>query len=250
MAKDYAADAVPRLAGQFYESKKLVSLIAAIVDPLTLLEGHADDLMADRWIDTAIGRQLDGCGYIVGVFRRGRSDEEYREAIKYRIFVNTSTATPQDLVRGLKFLTSPTDCQYLEAWPATAILFTNGINIPTGIQAQMQDLAPAAISDVPVCVSYDGKPFRFSRDVQVNPFGELFVNDLTSYLTANGSDIFVTKQSVGPLPQYESGLGGVVPSDLEVAGAYLDVGGPTLAVYNRNTVGLLGHDNLTGVFQA
>ena len=110
---DYVSIALPRLTGQFANSPKLNAIMAAIVAPLTTLENDADSLNTNRWIDTAIGAQLDGCGYIVGEAREGRDDEAYREAIKYRVFVNVSNATPTDLIRGLKFLTKPTDCQYI-----------------------------------------------------------------------------------------------------------------------------------------
>lgn len=250
MAKDYAADAVPRLAGQFYESAKLTAMIKAIVDPLSVMEDTCDDMTTERWIDTAIGRQLDGCGYIVGVYRRGMTDDEYRVAIKFKVFVNVSNATPTDLIRGLKYLTSPTDCQYLEAWPATAILFSNGLFVPPNIHPIMQDLSPAAISDVPVCVSFAGKPFRFSRDIQTNPFGELFVNGASEYLEVSASDLLVTFQSIVETGREYSTLGGVAPADLFVSDMLLDVGGPTLAVYSPNHLQTLGHDNLTGVYQA
>lgn len=240
---DYAAVAVPRLTGQFENSPKLKALMAAIVGPLTTLETEADALVADRWIDTAVGKQLDGCGHIVGELRQGRNDDTYRTAIKFRVFVNISKGTPTDLIRGLKFLTDPTDCQYLEVYPATALLFTNGFFVDYKIQAAMQDLAPAAISDVPLAVSFRDKPFRFAKE----PIpGELFVNNGADYLTAEGSDIQVSQ---GALATGAATLGGCVPAELDVGIGYLDVGGPTLAVYNPNSLNTLGHYNLTGVFQ-
>lgn len=240
---DYAAIAVPRLTGQFENSPKLKALMAAIVGPLTTLETDADALIAERWIDTAVGKQLDGCGYIVGEYRQGRGDDAYRDAIKFRVFVNISKGTPTDLIRGLKFLTDPTDCQYLEAYPATALLFTNGFFVDYKIQAAMRDLSPASICNVPVAVSFRDKPFRFAKE----PIpGELFVNNGADYLTAEGSDIQVSQ---GALAAGAATLGGVVPAELDVGIGYLDVGGPTLAVYNPNSLNTIGHSNLTGVFQ-
>jgi hypothetical protein len=238
---DYAAKFVPKLTGQFEDSPKLKGMVKAILDALTELENQGDALITERWIDTAIGKQLDGAGYIVGESRKGRDDEAYRKAIKFRVFVNISKGTPDDLVSAVKFLTSPTDCQYLESFPATAILFTNGMDVPSDIHDQLQTMAPVALSDVPVCVSFGEKPFRFGREALP---GELFVND--QYLTAEGSDLQVTQSSV---LQNGATLGGVVPSELDVGIGYLDLGGPTLAVYNPNTVTLLGDYKLTGVYQ-
>ena len=240
---DYETTAVSRLTGQFEGSPKLRAIVAAIVSQLATLENVADSLMSDRWIDTAIGAQLDGCGYIVGEQRIGRDDNAYRTAIKFRVFVNISKGTPTNLIRGLKFLTNPTDCQYLESYPATALLFTNGFFVDYKIQPVMQDLAPAAISIVPVAVSFADRPFRFSKSP---PPGELFVNNAASHLTADGSDIQVT---TGGEAAGGYSLGGCVPAVLDVGIGYLHVGGPTLAVYNPNTLTTIGHDNLTGVFQ-
>lgn len=243
---DYAAIAQSRLTGQFQESPKLKALVAAIVDPLRVLEDDADSIGTKRWIDTSEGVQLDGCGYIVGEHRQGRNDDDYRKAIKFRVFVNISDATPRDLIRGLKYLTDPTDCQYIEMYPATAILFTNGYFVPVGIQAQMQDLSPAGISDVPVCVSYAYEPFRFGKEP---PPSELFVNNGNDYLEANGSDIQVSTTAIATGGAV---FGGVVPSELATGmnDVYLDINGTmTLAVYNPNTVDLLGHEYLTGVYQ-
>lgn len=243
---DYKSIAVSRLTGQFANSPKLNAIMEAIVAPLAILENDADDLNTKRWIDSAEGAQLDGCGYIVGEQRSGRADDEYRAAIKFRVFVNVSNATPNDLIRGLKFLTSPTDCQYIEMYPVSAMLFTNGYFVPSNIQSQIQDLSPAGIGDVPVLVSFADKPFRFGKEP---PTGELFVNNGDDYLTANDSDIQVT---TGAVAFSGSRFGGVVPSELAfgVSDVYLDIGGvSTLAVYNPNTVELIGHDNLTGVYK-
>lgn len=240
---DYSDIALSRLTGQFQNSPKLKALMAEIVGPLTMLETGADAIISKRWIDTAIGKQLDGCGAVVGEARLGRGDDAYRSAIKFRVFINISKGTPTDLIRGLKFLTNPTDCQYIEVYPATALLFTNGFFLDYKIQPAMQDLAPAAISILPVAVSFMDKPFRFSRE----PIpGELFVNGDADYLTAEGSDIQVSQ---GVSATGAAALGGVVPAELDVGIGYLDVGGPTLAVYNPNSLNTLGHYNLTGVFQ-
>ena len=186
---------------------------------------------------------MDGCEYIVGEQRSGRDDYAYRKAIKFRAFVNVSKGTPDNLVDGLRFLTDPTDTQYQEAYPATTLLFTNGYFVDYTIQNAMQDISPAGISTGPVAVSFADRPFRFSKSP---PPGELFVNGAASYLTADGSDIQVT---TGGEAAGDYALGGVVPAEIEIGGAYLDIGGPTLAVYNPEMLQTLGHDNLTGVFQ-
>ena len=240
---DYQALAISRLTGQFENSPKLRSLVAAIVSALGDLEIASDAVKSQRWIDIAIGKQLDGLGTIVLEARQGRDDETYRRALKYRIFVNTSNGTPGDLIKGLRFLTQPGDLQYLEAYPATALLFTDGILTPPEIQIQIQDLAPAGVSTVPVAVTFGDAPFRFGKFPAPS---ELFNQD-GNYITANYSDIQI---SDGSFAADGSGMGGIVPAELEVMGSYLDVGGgTTLAVYAPEHLTTLGNDMLTGVYQ-
>jgi hypothetical protein len=239
---DYEALALSRLTGQFESSPKLKALIQAIVAPLTLLETTADQLMSERWIDTAVGLQLDGAGSIVGEPRQGRDDETYREAIRFRVFVNISQATPGDLINGLRMLTVPTDMQYLAVYPATALLFTDGYFVDSVTAETMFDLYPAGVSHS-LAVSYADTPFRFARE---SAPGELFVNGDDDYLTADGSDIQVSATTA---ITSGSTLGGCVPAELAIgADIYIDIGGSTLAVYDSNALNTLGHYNLTGVY--
>lgn len=238
------SEALERATSQFQASPKVLALLEAIVGPLDVVKATTDEFKTERWIDTAIGKQLDGCGYIVGELRAGRDDDVYRAAIRFRVFVNISEGTPSALIDGLQYLIDSDDKQYLEMYPATAILFADGPNVPVDIHTQMQDLAPAAISDVPVLVSYTELPFRFAKEL---PLGELFVNGKTSYLTANGSDINVSNASIvsnGPT------FGGIAPAELTANEQLIDVNGSILVInsVNHQTIIESGY-HLTGVYQ-
>ena len=211
---DHAELAVSRLASQFAGSTKLQSLVRAICEPFNSVEACANELISERWIDTAVGAQLDGCGAIVGEKRQGRDDAEYRNAIKFRVFVNTSRGTPESLIYGIKALSDPDNIQYIEQYPATAILFTDGVSVQSDIQSTIQSIAPAAISDIPVLVSYGYKPFRFSR---IPTASEMWVNDDAEYLTIDGSDfsLAIAGAISGPT------LGGLSASNFDVDDGYL-----------------------------
>lgn len=124
------------------------------------------------------------------------------------------------------------------------MLFTDGPNIPINIHDVIQNLAPAAISDVPVMVSFSWKaPFRFGSEAAPS---ELFVNNDADYLVANGSDLQV---QVGDATN-GSRLGGIAASDLFVGDFYLDVGGSTLALNVPNMdVVIESGSHLVGVYQ-
>jgi hypothetical protein len=167
MAFDYTSLALARLASQFAESPKLRALLAQIVGPLEVIETNADDLKDKRWIDTAVGAQLDGLGTIVGEGREGRNDDDYREALRFRVFINISKGTPPDVIHALAFLTKADDVQYMESWPATVFLYCDGYSANKLLPDVMQDLLPAAVSDVDVAVSYGEEALRMSNPDQV-----------------------------------------------------------------------------------
>lgn len=244
MALDYVELAQSRLTSIFSEKPLVKALTGAMVSPLTDIEVMAESFNNERWIDTAIGKQLDGCGYIVGEVRQGRSDYLYRLAIKYRVFVNTSNATPENLIQGLHFLTAPDDVQYIEQYPTTAMLFTDGASISSDIHNAIQDLASAAISDIPIMVSFSRKdPFRFSNE---SPPGELFINNDADYLTLEGSDWQVSSSEVVS----GSRLGGIVPAELWLGDSLWELSdGSFLVINNPETDSLLDSGyHLTGLY--
>ena len=243
---DYAAIAVPRLTGQFGESPNLQGFVGAVVAPMTDIEVTFDALASERWIASAIGAQLDGAGSIVGESRFGRNDTSYRDAIRFRIFINTSKGSPTDLIRGVKYLTAPTDAQYIEAFPATAIVFTNGLFVDYTIQAAIQEITPAGVSTVPVMVSFASPVLRFAS---ISVLSDFFVNQggASQYLSVNGNQLQVTGNAAAPIGV--SGLGGVVPAELDIGGFALDVEGSELVVYDPDATLLIGRYKLAGVFQ-
>jgi len=234
-----------RLTSILSSKTKIQSLVQAMVSPLEDLRFAAQQLKNDRWIDTAIGAQLDGCGYIVGEKRLGRSDDVYREAIKFRIFINTSNATPEDLIKALTFITKPDDVQYIEQYPATTIMFTDGVSVDYNINDVIQDLSPVAISNVPILVSYGRPlPFRFGKE---SPPAEMFIDNDENYLTIDGSDWQLTSSEIVS----GSRLGGVVASELFVEDNefYIEIDGAIWALNTDNDAVL--HESgyhLTGIF--
>lgn len=235
--------ALNRLTNQFSESQKLRALIETLVKPLQTVCDGAEQLKLNRWIDTAVGKQLDGCGYIVGEKRLGRDDSAYREAIRFRVFVNTSNGTPSDLITGVKVLTYPDDIQYIEQYPATAMVFTDGVIVPSELKHTIQDISPTAISDVQILLSYGQVPFRFSGSPE---FAELFVNNDAEYLTIDGSDFQLSSDDLVSGPT----LGGLAATDyLLDDGSFLSLDDGSELVFNdsNSSIVLESGYHLTGV---
>lgn len=241
----YVTDTQGRLTSQFREKPRIQAFVGALVGGLADVDAVCDSLATGRWISTAEGVQLDGCGAIVGEIRAGRADEAYRNAIRFRVFANTSQGTPTFLIRGLKFLTAPDDSQYLQAKRKGVLLFTDGMNVDYTIHPIIQNISPAGILDIPVLVSFGETPFRFGS-APAN--ADFFVNSggADEFLTVNGADLQVTGQQVEDDGQSE--MGGLAPPALDVDGSLLLINGALLAITVPSAMTPIGHDILTGVF--
>lgn len=161
---DYEELAKSRLTSVFQDKLAIEAIVCALPKKLSLLEVVADQVRDGRSVDTAIGIQLDKIGVAVGEPRLGREDDAYRLAIKFRVFVNVSKGRPSDLIYVTRGITEADNIQYMESFPATAILYTDGYSANKATQTGVQDVAPAAISTVPVLVSFGANPLRLSRN--------------------------------------------------------------------------------------
>lgn len=110
------------------------------------IENTMSDLLEFRDVTDAIGVQLDGLGEIVGEERLGRSDEEYRQAIITRIFINSNAGTPEALISACRLLTEAERVRYREYYPGVAWLHTDGIKgFDQDIVAALDAIAPAGV---------------------------------------------------------------------------------------------------------
>ena len=77
MSIDHKQIAISRLATQFKESTNLISYIKTLLIEANTLEDIFNSILNDRWIDTAVGIQLDILGVIVGQPREIIDSELY-----------------------------------------------------------------------------------------------------------------------------------------------------------------------------
>lgn len=246
MTINYRQTALARLSAQFSDKPRIAGLVESMVAPLATLEQDLLALKDQRWIDSAIGVQLDGCGYIAGVARLGRNDADYRLAIKARILGNLSSATPGALIAGVRFLTHADEVQYIESYPACALLFTDGKQVPANSQPVLQDMAPAAIETVPLMVSYGrAKPLRTGGISQPEELGISATNGSKSSLSTQDGKLKVTTSH----PAGGARLAGMALTKTPIAanGGAINVGIGLLSI-GTFAVADNGY-HLTGVFQ-
>lgn len=141
LTANYGQQMIDRLLMQFSDSPNLHGLLNAVGDELNLLHQVFNDLRNKRWINTAEGAQLDGCGEIVQQdrnisqaiiipffgfeeqpgttgFEQARirndretylstatlADEEYRQILWAKVAKNTTDGTAEDTIASIKAL--------------------------------------------------------------------------------------------------------------------------------------------------
>lgn len=159
---DYESIAAARLTSVFKDKPRIREVVVALPRQLSIFEQVADQVKNERGLDVAVGVQLDRLGEIIGEKRLGRTDEDYRRVLQFRIFVNISKGRPSDVNYVVKFLSQGDDVQYLESYPASVYMFTSGYEANATISTSAQEVSPAAIANIPVAVSFGDKPLRVS----------------------------------------------------------------------------------------
>ena len=154
------------LQGQ--ELNNVQKLLKAIIESMQEIDDQNQKLIFLRFLDTAEGVNLDNLGQIVGLSRKpGQSDADYREDIKFQIFINSSNGTPEEVINILKYLTSANKIWYYDMFPAGYQLATDGLVFPTpatDLVLALQQASPAGVQYVPITAIYDTIPFTFSGD--------------------------------------------------------------------------------------
>lgn len=147
---DHVAKAKDRLIQQYKGKPKIEGVIEAVVAPIQDIEDVLEQLKIERWIDTAVGVQLDKIGTIVGAAREiGQSDEDFRLVIKAQIIMNLNQGTPEEIIGAAKFFIGAAFIWYLEVYPAAVDIFSSTV-IPEAnrakIRAQLKKFLPAGVS--------------------------------------------------------------------------------------------------------
>ena len=147
---------------QQFKGKKNIEAIATVLDKqVKQLTDVFHSIMFDTALDTAVGKQLDRIGEIVGLTRAEATklcgkdayftaldDEKYRAYLKYKAYKNSNGCTYYDLIAELKMATGIESVKYEEdeLYPATAILTiplsnNSGVNL-----GQIPALTSAGVS--------------------------------------------------------------------------------------------------------
>lgn len=170
---------------QFSNSPNVKAFLSVFLNQAQELEDANMELdRVSTNINLAEDYQLDIIGKLVGAKRKGKTDEQYREAILFRISINIGNGTPEDAIQYLSYVTNATKVGYWEHYPAMVILETNGTNIPSNIPNTLDNITMAGVAVGGVITSETGQVFRgcslndaYSNfESIVAPFPELELN--------------------------------------------------------------------------
>lgn len=119
----HVAQALALLIEQFKRKANIQDLLRPWVNEVQAAEDAAFQVLEDRWLDTAIGAQLDTLGNIVAEERLGRDDETYRVALRARVAINRSHGTVEELLNILRLLLPEgTAIRIDEQYPAAIVV--------------------------------------------------------------------------------------------------------------------------------
>jgi len=100
----HIVEGLRRLLRQFHGQPNIQGVLRSYLTQVQEIENVGISLISERYVDNAVGAQLDGVGSIVGEARAGRSDVDYRVAIKGRIRGNAADSRIEDILDLFKLL--------------------------------------------------------------------------------------------------------------------------------------------------
>jgi len=140
---DYAQDAIDKLLWQYRDSTNVKAFLEVTGTQLNFTQDDTFSIVENFNIENATGSVLDLVGKIVGESRGGRDDDNYRNAIIFRVVFNTSQGTPNRILEALLLATGATKVNIWEHYPVSAIFYTNGSEFPQGLASAIQNACPA-----------------------------------------------------------------------------------------------------------
>ena len=179
---DHRARAVARVVEQYRDADNLKGLIGLGADRTQELESVFYAVLTETDLDTAEGDNLDGIGEIAGEPRLGRSDTEYRDAIKERIGLNRSSGQPEVIIEFIISETGATRVVWQEDYPASVRIYVDEA-ITESQARRIRRLMPAGVGSLFVLTTDGDAPFGVTGiDEDADPdalgFGELGMHAL------------------------------------------------------------------------
>lgn len=184
---------VERLVWALQEKPNVTKMLEVFLQEIQEIEDLLLSILEVKDINTAKGVQLDNIGYILGQYREGRGDEEFREALLQQININTANGTYQTIYDIIKEYTNSDRLRITPSSMAFASLYINGQkNISLNTWKLLDQIKPAGTKWIIKSDFYDNA-FLFAWEKKSDSLETLLVTlDGDNYeplqVTLNGVD--------------------------------------------------------------
>ncbi len=208
---DYLQKTVDDFPWQFKDKPKIMVLIRAIARQLQEVADFMESLNLDRRIDTAEGTQLDRIGDIVVLTRAQAGlltgdpitvdvldDETYRKYLKYKILLNTSDCTYQDLVDGLRMFFEDTVIYREDIDKPATLIF----RVPSDIAYIMNSMPIIRASGVGLLI----EAFDTETDYDLVSVFAIFLDDKYTFVWTQDETIIRVENGVLILGEFTSNV--------------------------------------------
>ena len=140
---DYTGLLQPRVLSQYQQAKRLLGIMEAGTLQADQIEEAMFQVRSGFFLAIAEGVQLDTLGKIYRESRNGRTDSDYRNAIRLKAATAVS-GTPDEIILFLKNFASgaPSDLEYSPEYPGKYAILTSDDSFGTGI---LDSISPAGV---------------------------------------------------------------------------------------------------------
>lgn len=169
---DYAERLVDLLVEQYELSDGFKDSIIGEADQMQEIENVLLDLLSAFYINTAVGAQLDIVGGIVGETRQNRTDDDYRDGIYFRIFVNNSSGEIEVIQEFTRYVVNGGSFAFAkELFPAKIAVLFDAVSIPANLKQLIDDVAAGGVKILPQWTTSGGFIFGFEGEggIATNP---------------------------------------------------------------------------------
>jgi len=116
---DHEAEALEEGISRLWTSPTLRALLAALSGPIQALESLMLGTSLAGSLDSATGRDLDLLGGLIGEFRRGLPDSEYRRILRGAVWAARSSTTRDEIIDLFRLLLGDEgSVEYYDRYPA------------------------------------------------------------------------------------------------------------------------------------
>jgi hypothetical protein len=148
---------------QFKNSENMVGIMKAFNAEMNSVEDALFEIRNEFYLSTAVGDQLDVIGEIFNERRRGRGDDDYRNAIAF-VGASRFSGTPEDILLQLREYYGATSTEFRrapEAGQIASYLLVTDAAITT---AQLENISPAGVLAMQgkYLTLGDGSPLTFA----------------------------------------------------------------------------------------